>query len=317
MLSSYFSDKNSNQPNWQQVIDEIATEVKPLLTKGKVADYIPELGKINNDAFGISVYMLNGENFSAGDAEKNFSIQSISKVFSLTKAFSLLKDDLWERVGKEPSGNPFNSLIQLEYENGKPRNPFINAGALVVDDCIISNTEDSLIYITDFIHELADNKSIKINNAIFQSEKQHGNRNAALAHFMKSYDNIESDVDEVLDLYFGQCSLEMNCNDIARSFLFLANHGTHPINNKRYLTASQAKRVNALMLTCGTYDEAGDFAFRVGIPGKSGVGGGIAAIIPGLMSLCVWSPGLDKYGNSLAGKKALELFTTKTGISIF
>ncbi len=307
----------NSEINWQSVIDEIAEEVQPLLSEGKVADYIPELGKVEGSQFGIAVHLINGDKFETGSANEKFSVQSISKVFSLTKAFSILKDDLWKRVGKEPSGNPFNSLVQLEHENGKPRNPFINAGAVVIADCVVTNTDNSLPEMINFIRELSGNKTIKMNDAVFQSEKQFGHRNAALAHFMKSYGNIDSDVDEVLDFYFGHCSLSMNCNDIARAFLFLANHGVHPINNRKYLTPSQAKRINSLLLTCGTYDAAGDFAFRVGMPGKSGVGGGIAAIIPGLLSMCVWSPGLDKYGNSLAGVKALELFTTKTGISIF
>ncbi|WP_430816700.1 glutaminase [Carboxylicivirga sp. RSCT41] len=311
------ANDNLKHTDWQLIINEIANEVRPLLNEGKVADYIPELANVDSNAFGISICMLDGRAFSCGDAHTKFSVQSISKVFSLTKAFSILKDDLWKRVGKEPSGNPFNSLIQLENENGKPRNPFINAGAIVVADCVVSNTEDSLNTIIDFIRELACNKSIKMNQAMFRSEKAFGHRNAALAHFMKSYGNIEADVDEVLDFYFGHCSLSMSCEDVARAFLFLANHGVHPVNKRRYLTASQSKRINSLLLTCGTYDAAGDFAFRVGMPGKSGVGGGIAAIIPGLLSICVWSPGLDKYGNSLAGVKALELFTTKTGISIF
>ena len=310
-------NSEKNIPEWQTVIEEIAHEVKPLLTQGKAANYIPELGNVNLSTFGITVRLLNGNSYSTGDYKTNFSVQSISKVFSLTKAFSILNDKLWERVGKEPSGNPFNSLVQLEHENGKPRNPFINAGAIVVADCVVSNTDDSLSMIIDFIRELADNDAISINGEMLQSEKNFGHRNTALAHFMKSYNNIHSEVDEVLDFYFGHCSIAMSCEDVARAFLFLANHGIDPVSKKNYLTAGQAKRINSLLLTCGTYDAAGDFAFRVGMPGKSGVGGGIAAIIPGLLSVCVWSPGLDKYGNSLAGVKALELLTTKTGISIF
>ncbi len=311
------SNTKALETNWQLVIDEIAEEIQLLLQQGQVADYIPELGNVDKERFGLSVCLIDGQEFSCGQSQSNFSIQSISKVFSLTRAFSLLKDELWSRVGKEPSGNPFNSLIQLEHENGKPRNPFINAGAIVVADCVVSHTQDSLNGIIDYIRGLAGNKKIQIDHAMFRSEKNFGHRNAALAHFMKSYGNIESEVDEVLDFYFGHCSLSMSCQDVARAFLFLANHGIHPSTGKRYLTASQAKRLNALLLTCGTYDAAGDFAFRVGMPGKSGVGGGIAAIIPGLLSVCVWSPGLDRHGNSLAGVKALELLTTKTGISIF
>ncbi|MCU4174141.1 glutaminase [Marinilabiliaceae bacterium N1Y90] len=311
------ANKTFSNNSWQSILEEIKEEVAPLLSQGQVAAYIPELGRVDKNKFGMAVRLINGDLFEIGDSKTNFSVQSISKVFTLTKAFSILKDELWKRVGKEPSGNPFNSLIQLERENGKPRNPFINAGAIVVADCIANNYDDPLNYMIRFIRELADNKNLKLNVNVFQSEKKTGHRNAALAHFMKSYGNIQSEVGDVLDLYFGHCSLELNCVDLSNAFLYLANHGTHPISGKTYLSASQAKRLNALLLTCGTYDAAGDFAFKVGMPGKSGVGGGIAAIIPGLLSISVWSPGLDKHGNSLAGVKALELFTTKTGISIF
>ncbi len=299
------------------VLDEIQQEISPLLSLGQVADYIPELGNVDSNNFGMAVRFIDGATFETGNSRTNFSIQSVSKVFSLTLAFAILKEDLWIRVGKEPSGNPFNSLIQLENEGGKPRNPFINAGAIVIADIISSHFEDPLNTLIDFIREIAINKKLSLNMGVLQSEKNYGHRNAALAHFMKSYNNIRDDVEDVLDLYFGHCSIEMNCFDLATAFLYLANHGIHPLTGKAYLNASQAKRLNSLLLTCGTYDAAGEFAYKVGMPGKSGVGGGIAAIIPGLLSVAVWSPGLDNYGNSLAGAKALELFTTKTGISIF
>nr|WP_321406675.1 glutaminase [uncultured Carboxylicivirga sp.] len=300
-----------------EILEEIQKEVAPLLSMGQVANYIPELGDVDQNYFGMAVRFLDGTTFETGDSQTTFSIQSISKVFSLTQAFALLKENLWNRLGKEPSGNPFNSLIQLENENGKPRNPFINAGAIVIADIITHHFEDPLNTILDFMREVSFNKKLTINMNVLQSEKNYGHRNAALAHFMKSYGNIYSEVEEVLDVYFGHCSVEMNCFDLATAFLYLANHGIHPLSGKTYLNASQTKRLNALMLTCGTYDAAGEFAFKVGLPGKSGVGGGIAGIIPGLLSIAVWSPGLDKCGNSLAGTKALELFTTKTGISIF
>ncbi|MCU4162451.1 glutaminase [Carboxylicivirga caseinilyticus] len=300
-----------------EILEEIQKEIAPLLSMGQVANYIPELGDVDQNQFGMVVRFLDGTTFETGNSQTNFSIQSISKVFSLTQAFALLKENLWNRLGKEPSGNPFNSLIQLENENGKPRNPFINAGAIVIADIITHHFEDPLNTILDFMREVTFNKKLTINMNVLQSEKNYGHRNAALAHFMKSYGNIYSEVEEVLDVYFGHCSVEMNCFDLATAFLYLANHGVHPLNGKTYLNASQTKRLNALMLTCGTYDSAGEFAFKVGLPGKSGVGGGIAGIIPGLLSIAVWSPGLDKCGNSLAGTKALELFTTKTGISIF
>jgi glutaminase len=208
-------------------------------------------------------------------------------------------------------------LVQLEHEHGFPRNPFINAGAMVITDILLNNLENPYNEVLKFIRSLTENNTLEYDEEVAQSERQHGYRNAAVVNFLKSHNNIHSDVEEVLDLYFHHCSINMNTLELARSFLFLANHGILPGSRKKILTKSQAKRLNALMLTCGTYDEAGDFAFRVGLPGKSGVGGGIAAIIPGKLSVAVWCPALNEKGNSMAGLKALELFTTKTGISVF
>jgi len=304
--------------NFQAILDEIYEEVKPVISQGKVADYIPKLAAVPRDRFGMAVQTLDGNLFVVGDAQQYFSIQSISKAYSLILALQYLGEDaLWERVGREPSGNPFNSLVQLEYENGIPRNPFINAGALVIVDIIVSHTKDSTQTLVDFVRERSDNPCIEFDLEVAASEKATGFRNAALANFLKSYGNLDNDVTQVLDSYFLQCSLGMNCIDLAKSFLFLANHGKSPWSGKQIITSSQAKRINSLMLTCGTYDAVGDFAYRVGLPGKSGIGGGIAAFIPGCLSVSVWSPGLNSNGNSLAGTLALELFTTKTGISIF
>lgn len=303
--------------NFEKIILEIAEEVKDEFGKGKVADYIPALKDVDPDSFGIAVCTIDGNTFKYGDADKNFSIQSISKVFSLTLAIEKMGESLWNRVGKEPSGNPFNSLIQLEYENGIPRNPFINAGALVICDCIISEYQNPLSDLLGFVRKITDNPSINYDTYVADSENKKGARNAALANFMKSFNNINNSVKDVLNLYFHQCSLNLSCVDLAKSFLFLANRGVNTHNKERILSISQAKRISSLMLTCGLYDESGDFAFRVGMPGKSGVGGGIVATIPGELAISVWAPELDKFGNSLVGIKVLELFTTKTGISIF
>ncbi|MCL3779254.1 glutaminase [Prolixibacteraceae bacterium JC049] len=302
---------------YQKLLEEIYAEIQPEIGKGKVADYIPALKNADPKQFGISVCNINQEVTSLGDAQQRFSIQSISKVFTLTMAFQVLGDKLWERVGKEPSGNPFNSLIQLERENGIPRNPFINAGALVITDILISLLDNPKQDLLSFLKELCNCSNIHFDPVIAQSEKEHGFTNAALVNYMKSHGNIKNDVEEVLDLYFHQCSILMNCEQLAKSFLFLANHGVIPHSNQRVLTRSQAKRLNAIMLSCGLYDQAGDFAYLVGLPGKSGVAGGISAIMPEQMSITVWSPALNRHGNSHAGMKALELFTTKTGISIF
>ena len=232
-------------------------------------------------------------------------------------AFAEHGDSLWESVGKEPSGNPFNSLIQLEHEHGIPRNPFINAGALVITDKLVSLHKKPKNAILDFVRKVADNEDIYFDKVVAESEKNEASRNLALAHFMQSFGNIQNDVDGLVDVYCHHCALSMNCIDLAKSFLFLANHGVNPFNGEKLLSRSQSKRLNALMLTCGCYDESGDFAFRVGLPGKSGVGGGIVAIIPGELAIAVWSPELNDYGNSLVGVETLERFTTKADTSIF
>ncbi|MEZ5358665.1 MAG: glutaminase [Candidatus Zixiibacteriota bacterium] len=303
--------------DYQRIIEEIAGEVKPLLTQGKIADYIPELAKVSPTKFGMAVRTAGGELFTVGDASERFSIQSISKLFTLTLAMIHAGDKLWERTGREASGSAFNSLVQLEYENGVPRNPFINAGALVVTDVIISRLSNAKQSVMDFVRGLCGKKDIKFDLTVAQSESRTGHRNKALAHFLKSFGNLHNDTDEVLDAYFHHCSIAMSCVELADACMYLVKDGINPINQSRITTESQAKYINSLMLTCGTYDDVGDFAYRVGLPGKSGVGGGIVAVMPDEFAVCVWSPGLNESGNSLAGVKALELFTTKTGISIF
>lgn len=306
--------------DYKNILDEIHNEIKPHLKKGKVADYIPALAEVEPDQFSMSLTLLDGTTYHIGDENKKFSIQSISKVFTFTKALDIYSKELYKRVGREPSGNPFNSLIQLEYEKGIPRNPFINAGAIVVTDALLNHyksVENSFDSILNFIHDINDNTNIGFDKEVWFSEYRHGFRNVALANLMKSFNNIDNNVDDVLKTYFKHCSITMSTKELSRAMLFLANHGTDPVTDKKFITAPQAKRVNALMLTCGHYDASGDFAFHVGLPGKSGVGGGVVAIVPNLMSIAVFSPRLNSWGNSYSGTKALELFTTKTGHSIF
>ena len=230
---------------------------------------------------------------------------------------SRMGDSIWTRVGKEPSGDPFNSLVLLEHEHGVPRNPFINAGALVVTDTLMHHTRDPKRLLRDYTRVLSRDFSIDFDQEVARSELEHADNNAALAHFMKAHGRIDHSVDQLLDVYCHQCALAMSCADLARAFLPLANRGMSPLVEEAVLTQRQAKRINALMLTCGTYDSVGSFAYRVGLPAKSGVGGGTVAIVPGLMCLTVWSPELDRSGNSYVGVAALELFTTITGLSIF
>ena len=306
--------------DYQSILQEIAQEIQPLRRLGKVADYIPALSNVNPDQFAFSITLFDGTQYSVGDADTLFSIQSISKVFTFTKALKAYSKELYKRIGIEPSGNPFNSLVQLEYEHGIPRNPFINAGAINITDALVSyygNSAKADEEIMSFIRAISDDTTIEFNPTVATSEMEHGHRNLALANLMKSFGNFDNDINDVVQTYFKHCAIEMNTKMLSRSMLHLANHGDDPINGTTFITASQAKRVNAVMLTCGHYDASGDFAFHVGLPGKSGVGGGIVAVIPKLMGISVWSPGLNAQGNSLVGTKALELFTTKTGLSIF
>lgn len=302
--------------NYQSILESIYSEALPLIGTGKVADYIPILAAVNPRKFGIAIQTVSGERYEIGDAQERFSIQSISKVFNLAFAMRTVGDEVWQRVGVEPSGNPFNSLVQLEYEKGIPRNPFINAGAHVVCDILLSHLANPKQEMLEFVRSLRCDH-VDYNEDVVVSEQGHGFNNRALVNFMKGFGNIKHSVDEVLDLYYHQCAIEMSCRDLAQSFLFLANGGEVPKSGEIVLSRSQAKRVNAVMLTCGFYDQAGEFAYLVGLPGKSGVGGGIVAVIPNELAIAVWSPELNSYGNSVVGIKVLELFTTLSGRSIF
>lgn len=303
--------------DYRYILNEIAKEVNELTDDGIVASYIPELETISPDKFGIHFYALKGDNYGIGDHLEKFSIQSIAKVISLSMAFNLEGDNLWQRVGVEPSGNSFNSLIQLEYEKGIPRNPLINAGAIVICDILISRLENPMDDFLSFVRKIAANNEIKYNKVIAESEKRHGYRNSSLINLMKSFGNIENEIEVVLNLYYHICSIEMTCKELSKTFLLFANNGVIPETKEKIMSGSNSKRINAIMQTCGFYDEAGEFSFKVGLPGKSGVGGGIVAIHPHKYAVAVWSPKLNKKGNSFKGIKALELLTTKTASSIF
>lgn len=303
--------------NYQEIIDGIYMELRKQENAGELASYIPELAKADPESFGIHLYTLERQEYGSGDAGVKFSIQSISKVFALSLAYQLVGDLLWERVDVEPSGTPFNSLVLLEINKGIPRNPFMNAGALVVCDILISQLGDPEEHFLSFIRELSFHEDIHYSDAIARSEKEAGYRNMALGNFLKSFGNLENEPERVLDFYFNICSIEMSCQDLAKAFLYLADDGFRNSRDQKVLSMSQAKRVNAIMQTCGFYDESGEFAFRVGLPGKSGVGGGIVAIHPDKYCVAVWSPKLNEKGNSYRGMKFLELFTTRTESSIF
>ncbi|MGH1338758.1 MAG: glutaminase [Aureispira sp.] len=303
--------------NYQKVINKIYKKILKEENIGQAATYIPELSKVDTNKFGVCLRTVEHKEFGAGDWQTKFSIQSISKVLSLSLAYRILGDRIWQRVGVEPSGNPFNSLVQLETDNGIPRNPFINAGALVICDLLISHTKDAKTEFLEFLRAICSNNAINYSPSIVHSEKSVGYRNIALCNFIKSFGNIKNDPTVVLDFYFHMCSIKMTCQELTRTFMFLANDNFRSPNNKRILKVSQSKRVNAIMQTCGFYDESGEFSFKVGLPGKSGVGGGIIAIHPGKYSIAVWSPKLNEKGNSNKGIQFLEAFTTKTASSIF
>ena len=303
--------------DYEVILKNISEAVKPLAGMGKNADYIPALANVNPDKFGMCIVTSDRKFYEVGDAEERFSIQSISKVFALAACLSLQGEDLWKRVGKEPSGTAFNSLVQLEVEHGLPRNPFINAGALVLADIMLTSLKNPECEFLAFVRELCGSDAIDYNLEVAHSERETAYLNAAIVNLLKYHGNIECDVEHVLDFYIKICSIEMNCRELANAFLAFANHNEKFCYAGFSLTSSQIKRMNAVMQTCGFYDEAGEFSYLVGLPGKSGVGGGIAAIYPRRYSVAVWSPRLNSKGNSIMGMKALELLTTETMESIF
>jgi glutaminase len=301
------------------IVDEVGREVQAHRGEGQVADYIPALARVDGGRFGISLLTLDGQVYETGDSWMPFSIQSISKVFTLTLALQRVGDDLWKRVGREPSGSRFNSIVQLEAEQGIPRNPFINAGAIVVTDALVQGRAPTEVVtdIRDNLRRFADNDTIDIDKEVASSEAATGFRNYSLANFMRGFENLKHPVEDTLSAYFHQCSLRITCRQLARAGLFLANHGADPVSNERVISPEHARRICAVMMTCGHSDASGEFAFQVGLPGKSGVGGGILTIAPGKAAIAVWSPGLNEYGTSQVGAMALEKFVQKTGWSVF
>lgn len=301
------------------IVDGIAEEMLAAPDRGTPASYIPPLAAVSPRHFGIAVIEADGTAHVAGDGDLPFSIQSVSKVFALTLALGQAGDQLWERVGREPSGNAFNSIVQLEAEHGIPRNPFINAGAIVVSDILLGRGEprETIGEILRFVRGLAGDEDIHIDEAVARAEQATGFRNIALANYMRAFGNLHHDADRVLGVYFHQCALAMSCRQLALAGRYLMAGGVNPETGRSVVSAQRARRINALMLTCGHYDGSGEFAFRVGLPGKSGVGGGILAVAPGRAAIAVWSPGLNERGNSQLGTLALERLAARTGWSIF
>jgi glutaminase len=303
----------------QRILDDIAIEMAKRKERGRVATYIPELADADIRAFGIAVAPIDGDLVCAGDADQPFSIQSISKIFTLTLALEKIGAKLWERVGREPSGDPFNSIVQLEYERGIPRNPFINAGAIVVADILLGDRapKGAIGEILTLVQRLAGDQRVAIDQAVAASEAQTGHRNRALANFMLAEGNLNNPVERILQVYFNQCAIAMSCRQLATAGCYLAAAGHSDQISDPVISPERARRLNALMMTCGHYDASGEFAFRVGIPGKSGVGGGIFGVVPGKASIAAWSPGLDEKGNSVLASRAFEELARRTGWSVF
>ena len=302
--------------DYKSIIEGIYQEILPFSEKGRQADYIPALAKVDPNQFGMCLHTVDGEEYPFMSADVRFSIQSISKVFALAMCLSLKGESLWQRVGKEPSGTAFNSLIQLEIEKGIPRNPFINAGALVLSDILISELEDPEGEFLSFVRSLCGDDTVDYNMDVALSERETSYLNAAITNLLKHYGTIDNDIEDVLMFYLKMCSVDMSCRQLSKAFLAFTNHLPFEYGGFR-LSTSRIKRLNAVMQTCGFYDEAGEFSYLVGLPGKSGVGGGIVAVYPMRYAVAVWSPRLNSKGNSVMGMKALELLTTRTNESIF
>ncbi|MEO1168121.1 MAG: glutaminase [Pseudomonadota bacterium] len=302
-----------------KVLRIVADAAEPHRGSGTVADYIPALASVDPHKFGMAIATKDGACHKIGDAEECFSIQSISKVFTFSLALQKMGDDLWKRVGREPSGSAFNSIVQLEHERGIPRNPLINAGAIVVTDHLIDDgdADRTIDMLLGVLRDHAEDQSIDIDYEVAKSESETGARNRSLAHFMASFGNLDNEVEVVLSAYFRHCALALSCAQLARAALFLAFDGKDPVTGERILTSQRCRRTNAVMMSCGHYDNSGDFAFRIGLPGKSGVGGGVLAIAPGEGAVAVWSPGLNDAGTSTVGAIALEALVAETGWSVF
>jgi len=301
------------------MLGDIVAELEPRRGSGKVADYIPALAEVDPRKFGIAFADARGTVHGAGDCDEPFSIQSISKVFTLALALERIGPALWDGVGREPSGSAFNSIVQLEREDGKPRNPLINPGAIVVTDRLIGDRSADAA-IDDLLRLLrteARDASIAVDADVASSESETGARNRSLAYFMKAFGRLDNDVETVLSAYFRHCAIAMSCRQLARAGLHLAFDGRDPSDGRQVIAWHRARRINSVMMLCGHYDNSGEFAFRIGLPGKSGVGGGILAIAPGHGAVAVWSPGLNASGTSEVGALALEAFVARTGWSVF
>ncbi|MFE8703684.1 glutaminase A [Cytobacillus sp. FJAT-54145] len=301
-------------------LEELVAQVRSLTKHGKVADYIPALGKVNGEDLSIALYDIKKECLYAGDYQKKFTLQSISKVLSL--ALVLMergKDYVFEKVGMEPTGDPFNSISKLETSiPSKPLNPMINAGALAVTNMIPGyDLEDKWDKLIIFVQKLASDAEVDYDKEVAQSEYETAHLNRALCYFMKQHGIIEGDIEELMELYTRQCSIEMNCFDLARIGAVFALNGQDPDTGETIIPKDIARICKTFMVTCGMYDASGEFAMKVGIPAKSGVSGGIMAVVPEKYGIGIFGPALDEKGNSIAGLKLLQSLANEYDFSIF
>lgn len=300
----------------QTLLEEILEKGKEKIPYGKTADYIPELGRADKNRLGICIFTRDGKQYRAGDTSTRFTIQSISKVINLAAALERCGfEHVFSKVGMEPSGEAFNSLVELDLTSSYPFNPMINSGAIAVASFLepIMDFEEML----EFSRTLCQDPGITLDEAVCQSEMSHASRNRAIAYLLESKGIIESDVEKSLQLYIKLCSLSVTAQSLANLGLVLACGGTHPVTGERLLSSHVVQVIKTIMLTCGMYDGSGDFAIRVGLPAKSGVGGGIMAVVPTRMGIGIFSPGLDGKGNSLAGIQVLERLSRRMYLSIF
>lgn len=302
-------------------LDKIVEKNIRLSEEGLVASYIPELHKVNPNQLGVAICDLNGDFKHAGDSKALFTIQSVSKPLVLILALMLYGEDrVFQKVGMEPTGDPFNSIVRLETGKTlkKPYNPMINAGAIAVTGLIQGNLGIHQIDpILDLIRKMSGNPHIVVNEAVYRSEKETGNRNRSMAYFLKDIGILEGDVETILDLYFMHCAIEADACDLARIGAILANGGVHPQTGERFFSKKISRIISSFMITCGMYDASGEFAVTVGIPSKSGVGGGILSVVPGRMGIGVFGPALDEKGNSKAGIAVLKDLSQVGELSIF
>jgi glutaminase len=311
--------KGASREELEREVHNLCRELNSAEDWGKVSELVPELAEVDVNQFGLAVVTREGQIVTGGVAEQPFSIQSISKVFSLTLALDWFGEKVWERVGREPSGDPYNSIVDLERHEGKPRNPFINAGALVVVDMLLERkrAQNMPDFVHEFLERMIGESNFGVDESVWKSEQASSFTNRALANLAKGYGNLHHDVDEVMTVYLRQCAIALSCRQLALAGRYLMLEKVDEPSGVQLEDALRARRVSALMLTCGQYDGSGDFAYRVGLPAKSGVGGGILAIVPNKAAIAAWSPGLDENGNSLLGTIALERLVERMDWSVF